>query len=144
MKLEGAEEVERFRKLVSEQLLGELQKAHDDRKELLRELQEYASLLVVVRNMKINKADKVNIRASLGHQVFLNAEVDKRDTIIVKLAGDLFAELKLERAEIFITEKLDVLRKRADFCLKLASKIQATMNLIMAALGEYDKLVVKR
>lgn len=53
MKLEGAEEVERFRKLVSEQLLGELQKAHDDRKELLRELQEYASLLVVVRNMKV-------------------------------------------------------------------------------------------
>ncbi|KAK5968790.1 hypothetical protein GCK32_002736 [Trichostrongylus colubriformis] len=138
------EEVERFRTVVSEQLLGQFKEAHKDRQEILRELQEYASLLVVIRNMQNNKADKINIRASLGHQVFVNAELDKRDTIIVKLGGDLFAELKLERAEEFVTKKLDVLRTKADLCLELASKIEATMKFIMATVGEYDKLAAKR
>ncbi|VDO24309.1 unnamed protein product [Haemonchus placei] len=135
MSREDDMEVERFRTVVSDQLLGQLKEAKDDRQEILRELQEYAALLVVIHNMQNNKADKINIRASLGHQVFVNAELDKRDTIIVKLCGDLFAELKLERAEIFVTEKLDVLRKRADFCLELVSKIEATMNFIMAAVA---------
>nr|CDJ89374.1 Prefoldin alpha domain containing protein [Haemonchus contortus] len=144
MSREDDMEVERFRTVVSDQFLGQLKEAKDDRQEILRELQEYAALLVVIHNMQNNKADKINIRASLGHQVFVNAELDKRDTIIVKLCGDLFAELKLERAEKFVTEKLDVLRKRADFCLELVSKIEATMNFIMAAVGEYDKLAKKR
>lgn len=47
---------------------------------------------------------------------------DKRDTIIVKLAGDLFAELKLERAEIFITEKLDVRILSSTVCSEDATR----------------------
>ncbi|KAK6059860.1 prefoldin subunit [Cooperia oncophora] len=129
--------IERFRTVVSEDLLNQLREAQNSRQEILRELQEYASLLVVVRNMKNKKAEKINIRASLGHQVFVNAELDKKDTVIVKLGGDLFAELKLERAEIFVTEKLDVLRKKADLCLELASKIEATMKFIMATVASH-------
>ncbi|VDL65154.1 unnamed protein product [Nippostrongylus brasiliensis] len=130
-------EVEWFRTVVSERLLGQLKQAEHDRTEILRELQEYASLLN-------NKSDPINIRTSLGHQVFVNGEVEKRDTIIVKLAADLFAELKLERAQIFVTEKMEVLRKRADFCLELISQTRATMNFIMAAAGEYEKLAAKK
>ncbi|WKY03470.1 hypothetical protein Q1695_004879 [Nippostrongylus brasiliensis] len=137
-------EVEWFRTVVSERLLGQLKQAEHDRAEILCELQEYASLLVVIQNMQSNKSDPINIRTSLGHQVFVNGEVEKRDTIIVKLAADLFAELKLERAQIFVTEKMEVLRKRADFCLELISQTRATMNFIMAAAGEYEKLAAKK
>ncbi|KAL6740642.1 hypothetical protein Aduo_013982 [Ancylostoma duodenale] len=138
------EKVELFRTVVCEQLQGELAKAQKDRQEILKELQEYASLLVVVRNMQANNAGKINIRTSLGHQVFVNAELDRKDTVIVKLAGDLFAELKLERAEVFITQKLEILRKKAEICLELASKTKATMKFLMAAIGEYDKLAAKK
>ncbi|RCN52371.1 prefoldin subunit [Ancylostoma caninum] len=138
------EKVELFRTVVCEQLQSELAKAQKDRQDILKELQEYASLLVVVRNMQANNAGKINIRTSLGHQVFVNAELDRKDTVIVKLAGDLFAELKLERAEIFITQKLEILRKKAEICLELASKTKATMKFLMAAIGEYDKLAAKK
>ncbi|EPB67780.1 hypothetical protein ANCCEY_13123 [Ancylostoma ceylanicum] len=97
---------------------------------------------IVYRLNVSNKAGKINIRTSLGHQVFVNAEL--KDTVIVKLAGDLFAELKLERAEIFITQKLEILRKKAEICLELASKTKATMKFLMAAIGEYDKLAAKK
>ncbi|KAK6748770.1 hypothetical protein RB195_001415 [Necator americanus] len=143
MTIKDDEEVEHFRTVVCEQLRGELMKGERNRQEILKELQEYASLLVVVQNMQRNKDDKISIRTSLGHQLFVNAEVDKRDTVIVKLAADLFAELKLNRAEIFITQKLEILRKKAELCLQLISRIKATMKFLMAATGEYEKLTAK-
>ncbi|CAJ0600839.1 unnamed protein product [Cylicocyclus nassatus] len=138
------EKIERFRSIVSGQLQDELAKLGKDRQQILVELQDYAALLVVVRNLQMKKSSKVNIRTSLGHQVFVNAELEKQDSVIVKLAGDLFAELKLERAEIFITQKLEILRKKAELSLELASKTKATIKFLLAAIGEYDKLAAKR
>ncbi|KAJ1352862.1 hypothetical protein KIN20_009346 [Parelaphostrongylus tenuis] len=139
-----SDEVERFRTVVYDRLKGELAEAQKHQKDIHRELQEYAALLVVVRNLQNNSAEKINIRTSLGHQVFVNAELAKRDTVIVKLGGDLFAELTLPRAEIFIVEKLEILKKKSAVCLELLSKIRATMKFIMAAVAEYDKLTIKQ
>lgn len=142
--VKGSNEIEWFRTAVYDRLKGELVEAQKHREDVLRELQEYAALLVVVRNMQKNSAEKINIRTSLGHQVFVNAELAKRDTVIVKLGGDLFAELTLPRAEIFIVEKLEILKKKSAICLELLSKIRATMKFIMAAVAEYDKLAIKQ
>ncbi|VDM81517.1 unnamed protein product [Strongylus vulgaris] len=75
MTREEDEKIERFRSVVCDQLQGELSKIEKDRQQIVTELQEFASLLVVVRNMQNNKADKINIRTSLGHQVFVNAKL---------------------------------------------------------------------
>ncbi|KJH49875.1 prefoldin subunit [Dictyocaulus viviparus] len=138
-----SEKVEHFRTTVLDRLNAELSDVLKHRDDIIREIQEYAALLVVVQNIESNKSGKINIRTSLGHQLFVDAELTRRDTIIVKLVGDLFAELKLARAEIFISEKLKILKKNADMCTEISSKIRATMKFIMAAISEYDELVAK-
>ncbi|KAE9421426.1 hypothetical protein Angca_001948, partial [Angiostrongylus cantonensis] len=135
----NSNELEWFRTVVYDRLYRDLEEVLNRREEILRELQEYASLLLVVRNMQVRLSSKyVVTTVSLFLHCFFRA---KQDTVVVRLGGDLYAELRLARAETFVTEKIEILKNKAAVCLELSSKIRARMKFIMGVVGEYDEIV---
>uniref|UniRef100_A0A1I7X7F0 Centromere protein X n=1 Tax=Heterorhabditis bacteriophora TaxID=37862 RepID=A0A1I7X7F0_HETBA len=134
-------ELAKYQRFLDDTLRPDYLRAIEDRERYLNDRHEYELLLVAINKIQCAGCSSVNMRVNLGHHVFVNAEIDNCNTVIVKMVGDLYAELPLPRAVIFIEEKIkwcntcdffliifQFLNKKASQADELASKIRAHID----------------
>ncbi|CAI4231947.1 unnamed protein product [Auanema sp. JU1783] len=135
------DDIEKYKKFLYEVLRPDYLKTVKQEEEMIQEKHEYEILLVSVTKIIESEAQSLMTRMNLGHHVFANAEIEDCSKVIVKMTGDMFAELPLDRAVGFIEKKIEILGQRAERIQETASKIRAHMDYVLSSIASYEKLL---
>ncbi|EJW86698.1 hypothetical protein WUBG_02394 [Wuchereria bancrofti] len=108
---------------------------------IVDEVKEYETLLLFINKIKVlDSEEPLKTQTNIGKNIFCEAVIDKWDRVIVKLLDDVYAELSLERAEDFITKKIELLSERAAFYERETHSIRARIHLILSSVKQLESL----
>ncbi|VDK65283.1 unnamed protein product [Onchocerca ochengi] len=121
---EKRELCEKYRKFATERLGSDYEEMVKAVNFIVNEVKEYETLLLFINKIKkLDSEEPLKTQTNIGKNIFCEAVIDKWDVVIVKLLDDIYAELTLERAEDFITKKIELLNERAAFYEREAHSI---------------------
>ncbi|CAD6192806.1 unnamed protein product [Caenorhabditis auriculariae] len=130
--IETSQEIQKYEQFLRETVQPDLLKAIEERNKLSEECEQYNSLLVTCSKIKAANLKSTELRVDIGQRVFVNAQVDNCEKVIVKLTDDLFAELTIDRAIIFIEKRITLLKKEIERLGTVAANCQSTMTLMLS------------
>uniref|UniRef100_A0A915Q712 Uncharacterized protein n=1 Tax=Setaria digitata TaxID=48799 RepID=A0A915Q712_9BILA len=138
---EKSKQCEKYRKFATERLGTDYENMIKLVNYVVDEVKEYETLLLFINKIKVlNPDEPLKTQTNIGKNIFCEAVICKWDRIIVKLSDDIYAELTLERAEEFVTKKIELLNERAAFYEREAHSIRARMHLILSSVTQLENL----
>ncbi|VDD94138.1 unnamed protein product [Enterobius vermicularis] len=138
---EGGRNIEDYRKFVKERLEVDYQAVIKEINVINNEIKDYEILQLAISKITgLGIKKGLEMQVNIGKNIFCEANISNCERVVVKLGGDLFAELTLSRAEQFIEKRLEVLNQRAMFFEKEAHSIQARIHLILSSLDQLEVL----
>ncbi|VIO95847.1 Uncharacterized protein BM_BM9328 [Brugia malayi] len=132
---------EKYRKFAVERLQSDYEEMIKAVNCIVDEVKEYETLLLFINKIKVlDSEEPLKTQTNIGKDIFCEAVIDKWDHVIVKLFDDIYAELTLERAEIFITKKIELLSERAAFYERETHAVRARIHLILSSVKQLESL----
>ncbi|VDM07754.1 unnamed protein product [Wuchereria bancrofti] len=145
---EKSELCEKYRKFAVERLQSDYEEMIKAVNCIVDEVKEYETLLLFINKIKVlDSEEPLKTQTNIGKNIFCEAVMlvsgdgDKWDRVIVKLLDDVYAELSLERAEDFITKKIELLSERAAFYERETHSIRARIHLILSSVKQLETTV---
>lgn len=130
---------EDYRSFVKERLEVDYESVIKDLNIIVDEVKEYETLQLTINKIKeLGIKKNLETQVNIGENIFCEAKINNCERVIVKLGGDLFAELTLDRAEQFIEKRIALLNERASVFKKEAISIRARIHLILSSLDQLE------
>ncbi|KHN85795.1 Protein UXT -like protein [Toxocara canis] len=135
------DECEKYRRFVSERLEVDLADVMKRLNAIVEEIRDYEVLQLAISKIKAaGVKESLETQVNIGRDIFCEAVIAKSDRVIVKLCADIFAELTLDRAEVFIEQRIKLLNLRACLLEKEAHSIRARIHLVLSSLEQLTAL----
>uniref|UniRef100_A0A0N5AQU2 Prefoldin subunit alpha n=1 Tax=Syphacia muris TaxID=451379 RepID=A0A0N5AQU2_9BILA len=132
-------DTERYRKFVKERLEVDYESVVKDINVIFAEIREYETLRLAISKIKeTGVKENLETQVNIGKNIFCDAEISDCQRIIVKLGGDIFAELTLDRAEQYVEKRINLLNERASILEKEGHSIKARIHLILSSLNQLE------
>uniref|UniRef100_A0AC35UA06 Prefoldin subunit 5 n=1 Tax=Rhabditophanes sp. KR3021 TaxID=114890 RepID=A0AC35UA06_9BILA len=95
----------------------------------IKEYQELTSTLKIMLDFeKSHSKDDIKMRTNLGEYVFADVTLREKNKVVVKMIGDIYAELTYERGLAFAEGKIVLLEKYIEDYKLSMGKLKAHMD----------------
>jgi prefoldin alpha subunit len=131
-----AAKIERYEVLLNERLKGELQQVHDERDAVHERLAQVLELRNNVRVLREQKQTSLKTMVNLGSDFYVQAKVPDTTYLYVGVGLGFHAQLTLDEAEEFCSQREAHYSVVADGLTERAAHLKARIKLVVAAIDE--------
>ncbi|KAK3817648.1 MAG: Prefoldin [Benniella sp.] len=134
------QKIVRYEKFVNESLRKDLKDTLDARDAVYDQISEYLKLGKDIEVIKDNGLTEMKTQVDLGSNFYVQAKIPDTKHIFVNVGFGFHAQLTLDEALAFITQKEAFLQKKAERLTEKAAQIRAHIKIVLEAMAEIMKL----
>lgn len=133
---EKENKIKEYHKFIDETLKVDLKEIESILEKKVEKYKQWEELKDVVNMLRTMQDRDVNLQVPIGCGVFVNAETEPNDTIIVDIGLGCLLEMNYSETEKYSNIRMNLLKKEIEHYRSLAVNVKVKIKLTLLAINE--------
>lgn len=128
--------IDEYQKFIDETLKVDLKEIETNLRKKFDKFKEWEELKDIVRMLKMKQDQDVNLQVPIGCNVYVNAETETNDTVLVDVGLGCLLEMNYIETDKYCNIRMGLLKKEIEHYRSFAVNVKVKIKLTLLAINE--------